>query len=58
MPANLAMSFSDRQYFVDELATVRNLASECGKGEHPTGSPLQDRCFALITLSRGDLFLA
>ncbi|MFT3986287.1 hypothetical protein [Aestuariivirga sp.] len=53
MPANLPMSFSDRQYFVDGLATVRNLASECGRGEHPKGSPLQDRCFALITAVDG-----
>jgi|GEM_PF-2257296 len=53
MPAHLPMSFSDRQYFVDERATVRNLASECGKGKHPKGSPLQDRCIALITAVDG-----
>ena len=41
-----AMSFSDRQIFVQNLATSRNLAVECTSYE-PTGSLLLYRCLEL-----------
>ena len=42
------MSFSDRQYFVQELVAVRNLAITCAKGEHEDGSELGMRCDTLV----------
>ena len=38
-----AMSFGDRQIFVQHMAIVRNLSVECERYE-PTDSPLLHRC--------------
>lgn len=41
------MSFSERQLFVQSLATTRNLAVTCGRGED-RDSPLKEHCRKLI----------